>query len=100
MAKFRFPTDSGNQLLRDGKIEKILPQIMEDLKPEAAYFYSEDGFRAGHFILQMQDSAEAFLICERLWFGLGSQVELIPVMAAEDLQRGLPSLPDIISRYG
>jgi hypothetical protein len=90
MVKFRFPTDNGNDLLKGGRMDKILPQIMEDLKPEAAYFYPEEGLRAGHFIVQVDDSSQILEIGERLWLGLGGDVEMVPVMAPEDLQKLFP----------
>jgi hypothetical protein len=100
MVKFRFPTAGGNDALKAGRIDKVLPKIMEDLKPEAAYFYPDEGLRAGHFIVQMKDSSEVLEIGERLWFGLGGTVEMVPVMSAEDIQKGLPSVPGIVSRFG
>lgn len=99
MVKFRFPTESGNAALKSGRIAKVLPQIMEDLKPEAAYFYSENGIRAGHFIVNMTDSTQILEIGERLWFGLGGEVEAVPVMSAEDIQKAMPSIPGIVAKY-
>ena len=99
MVKFNFPTQGGNDALKAGKIGIVLPRIMEDLKPEAAYFYSEKGQRGGHFIVNMTDSSQVLEIGERLWFGLGGDVEMVPVMNADDIQKGLPSVPGIVSRF-
>ena len=100
MIKFRFPTESGNELLKSGKIEKTLPGIMEDLKPEAAYFYSDHGYRAGLYIVEMTEGSQVLEFGERLWFGLGGEVEMVPVMTPEDIQKGLPSVPEIAKKYG
>ena len=86
--------------LRDGDVHKMLPKLMEDLKPEAAYFYPDEGLRAGHFVVQMKDSSEVLEIAERLWIGLGGTVEMVPVMNGEDIQKALPSIPGIVKKFG
>jgi len=37
MIKFALPVESSNVAIRSGKLEKFMHQIVEDLKPEAAY---------------------------------------------------------------
>jgi hypothetical protein len=100
MIKFRFPVDAGNSAVRSGKVEKVFQQIVEDLKPEAAYFFPEGGERAGLFVVAMQESSQVAEIAERFFFGLNASIEMVPVMAAEDLQKGLSGVPGIIQRYG
>ena len=39
MIKFALPVESGNTAIRTGKLQKVMQQIAEDLKPEAAYFF-------------------------------------------------------------
>jgi hypothetical protein len=100
MVKFTFGAEGGNEILRSGKINTLLQQVMEDLKPEAAYFYAENGQRSGHFIIDSQDAVDLVRVCEPLWFGLKADVAMIPVMNAEDIQTGLGELQGIIQRYG
>jgi hypothetical protein len=100
MLKFTFNAEGGNEILRSGKIETLLQQVMEDLKPEAAYFYAENGQRSGHFIVDAQDSAEIVRLCEPFWFALKADIAMVPVMSAEDIQKGLADLSNIIERYG
>ena len=99
MIKFRFPVDAGNSAVRSGKVEKLFQQILEDLKPEAAYFFPEGGERAGLFVVDMQESSQVAEIAERFFFGLNASIEMVPVMAAEDLQKGLSGVQDVIQRY-
>jgi hypothetical protein len=100
MVTFRIPTESGNDALKSGRMAKLLPQITEDLKPEAAYFYPDQGPRAGHFIVDMTSSSQLVDIGERLWQALGGHVEIRPVMSAEDLQKGLSAVPGIVAKFG
>jgi hypothetical protein len=99
MVKFTIPNEGGNEALKDGRIGKMLPQLMEDLKPEAAYFYPHNGLRAGHFVISMTDSSQIVEVAERVWFALRGSVELVPVMNGEDIQKGLPSVPGIVAKY-
>ena len=39
MIKFALPVESSNTAIRTGKLQKVMQQIAEDLKPEAAYFF-------------------------------------------------------------
>ena len=100
MIKFRFPIEFGNNAVRSGKVEKVFEQILKELKPEAAYFFPEGGERAGLFVVDMQESSQVAEIAERFFFGLNASIETTPVMAPEDLQKGLSSVQGIIERYG
>lgn len=100
MIKFSFAADAGNAAIRTGKLEKVMQQIMEDLKPEAAYFYPLDGDRGGFFIVNMLESSQVAEIAERFFFGLNAKVELTPVMAPDDLRKALSGMQGTIQRYG
>ena len=100
MIRFSFPVDSGNAAIRTGKLETVFRQLMDDLKPEAAYFHAVNGDRGGSFVVNMQESSQIADIAERLFFGLNAKIELVPVMAPDDLQKGLLGAQDTIQRYG
>jgi len=100
MIKFTFPVDAGNAAIRTGKLEKVFQQLIEDLKPEAAYFHAVDGDRGGFFVVNMQESSQLAEVAERLFFGINAKIEVIPVMNAEDLQKGLAGVQNTIQRYG
>jgi hypothetical protein len=100
MVKFSFPVDAGNAAIRIGKVEKVFQQLMEDLKPEAAYFHAVDGDRGGFFVVNMQEASQIAEIAERLFFGVSAKIELVPVMTADDLRKGLSGVQATIQRYG
>lgn len=100
MVKFSFPTESGNAAIRSGKVEKVFQQLMEDLKPEATYFYPEGGQRAGHFVVNMEDPSQVAGAVERFCFGLNAKIEMVPVMNGDDLHEALAGVQDIAKRYG
>jgi hypothetical protein len=100
MIKFTFPADTGNDAIRSGKVEKVFKQIAQELKPEAAYFFPQGGERGGLIVVDMTSSSQIVEIAERFFFGLNAKVEMVPVMALEDLQQGLSGIQGIVQRYG
>ena len=101
MIKFSFPVETGNSLLRSGKLEKVMQQLTSDLKPEAGYFFpSSEGERGGFVVIDMQEPWQIADTVERLFFGLNAKVELVPVMNGEDLHKAFSALKGVIERYG
>ena len=58
-----------------------------------------DGDRGGFFVVNMQDSSQIADTAERLFFGLNAKIELVPVMTADDLRKGLSGVQGAIQRY-
>ena len=99
MLSFRLPTEEGNQLIREGKLPETLQSIMEDLKPEAAYFTDVDGARGGIFIVNMDDASELPAMAEPLFHALGATIKLHLIMTPEDLQKATPALEQAVQKY-
>src|ERR1700745_1810318 len=99
MIKFALPVESSNTAVRTGKLAKVMHQIAEELKPEAAYFFPLDGERGGFFIVDMQDSSQIADMAERFFLGLNAKVEFGPVMSCADLEKGLSGVQGTIERY-
>jgi hypothetical protein len=66
--------------------------LNECIKPEAAYFGTENGKHTGYIFFDLNDPAQIPVIAEPLFQRLESTVEFIPVMNADDLQRGLANI--------
>jgi hypothetical protein len=99
MVKFKVPVEAGNEAVRAGKVAKVFQRIMDDVKPEAAYFFAEGGERAGLIVFDMRESSQVAEVAERFFFGLNARIEMIPVMAAEDLQKGLAGVEAIVKDF-
>ena len=100
MIKFALPVEAGNDAIRSGKLQKVTQQLMEDLKPEAGYFFLNGGERGGFLVVDMRESSQVAEIAERFFFGLNAKIEMVPVMAADDLQKALSGVQGTIQRYG
>lgn len=77
----------GSAAIKSGAMQKSIGDLIEKLKPEAAYFTSDHGMRAGLMVFDMKSASQQVEICEPL-FDLGCEVHLTPCMTAEDLQAG------------
>ena len=99
MLSFRIPTEKGNQLIREGKLGETVQSIMEDLKPEAAYFTDVDGDRGGIFIVNMDDASQLPAMAEPLFQALDATIQAHVVMTPEDLQRATPALEQAVQKY-
>jgi hypothetical protein len=99
MIKFSVPVDAGNELVTSGKIGQNFQSLIEDFKPEAAYFFPENGQRSGFMIVNMTDSSDLAKVAESFWHGLHADISVTPVMNGEDLAKGLSGIEGIIKRY-
>jgi hypothetical protein len=89
MLKIVIPTEIGNQAIKNGSLHKIFEATMSKLKPEAAYFVAENGLRSAMMFFDMKDASEIPVIAEPLFAGLNARLQLLPVMNADDLKKGL-----------
>jgi hypothetical protein len=77
------------EAVKDGSLHKIFEATMSKLKPEAAYFVAEHGLRSAMMFFEMKDASEIPAIAEPLFAGLNARLQLLPVMNADDLKKGL-----------
>jgi len=100
MLTFRFPTDKGNELARNGALNQTVRSIIEEINPEAAYFADMEGARGGYLVINMDDASQIPAMAEPLFLGLDATVQIHPVMTAEDLERATPAIEQAAQRYG
>ena len=89
LLKATIPTELGNRAIKDGSFAKVMEATVAKLKPEAAYFVAERGRRCALFFFDMRDASDIPGIAEPLFVGLHAEIELVPVMNADDLKKGL-----------
>ncbi len=89
MLRWTVPVERGNETIEDGSLARTLEALMEELEPEAAYFWPENGERAGMMVFDMADPTQIPQIAEPLFLNLEAAVEFVPVMNADDLRTAL-----------
>ena len=92
MLRFTLPVEKGNQAFKDGSLGKTLETIMNKLKPEAAYFSPTDGKRGGMMFFDLTEPSQIIEVVEPLFSSLDAAVELVPVMNADDLRKGIAKM--------
>ena len=89
LMKITMPVGAGAPNVKDGTIERVLGETANRLRPEAAYFYPENGRRTALMVFDLKSPADIPGIAEPIFTELNGTVEIHPVMNAEDLKKGL-----------
>jgi hypothetical protein len=89
LLKWELGLRAANEAIRNGKMAALNEWLNGCIKPEAAYFGTENGKRTAYLFFDLDDPAQIPVIAEPLFQQLESTVEFIPVMNADELQRGL-----------
>jgi hypothetical protein len=89
MLRMQFPAEPGNAAIKDGRLGKVLADTLERLKPEAAYFTAVGGNRGGYMVFDLKDPSDIPPACEPLFHELGAEIELAPVMTADEVRAGV-----------
>lgn len=92
-------TDRANALAKAGKLGTTIRQIIDELKPEAAYFGDDHGKRTAFIIVDMKDASQIPEIAEPWFLALNAHIEIHPVMVAADLEKAVPSIANAAKRY-
>lgn len=92
MLRWTVPVDKGNEMINDGSMSTVVESLMEKVQPEAAYFMTDGGERAGMVFFDMKEPADIPRIAEILFLGADASVEFVPVMNADDLKQALGSV--------
>ncbi|HXZ32888.1 MAG TPA: hypothetical protein VEH30_11455 [Terriglobales bacterium] len=97
--KFTIPAEAGNAAIREGTLGKIVESVLNDLKPEAAYFFPNNGERSGFVVFDMKEPSQIPIIAEPLFVTLNAKVEFHPAMNMEDLRKALPGAEKSVKKH-
>jgi len=93
LLRVTMPHEPFNTFVKDGSASAKMKRILDELKPEAAYFTELDGRRTGLLIIQMEDTSQIPSIAEPWFLTFSANVEFHPVMLPQDLAKsGLDTL--------
>jgi len=94
------PVEEGNAAVKAGTLGSTVERILADLKPEAAYFYTDDnGNRCGSIVFDMKDSSQMPAVAEPWFLAFNAKVSLRPVMNPQDLAAAGPSLAQAAKQH-
>jgi hypothetical protein len=92
------PIEPFNTRVKDGTAARIMQAILEDLKPEAAYFTARDGKRGGTIVIDVADASNIPAIAEPFFLHFNASVSFHPCMTPDDLVRA--GLEELGKKYG
>ena len=97
--KISFSVEAGNQAAKKDGFKSI-QTILDQQKPEAAYFAAQDGKRSALLIINLEDASQIPAIAEPWFLALNAAIEVTPVMVPEDLQKAGPAIEHAVKAYG
>ena len=93
LLRVKFPHEPFNAFVRDGSIGAKMKRILDEAKPEAAYFTEYDGHRSGILIINLADPSKVPAFAEPWFLTFNADCEFRVVMTPEDLGKaGLEAL--------
>ncbi len=93
LMKILIPNEPFNTYIKNGTVGQLMQQILDDIKPEAAYFTEMHGNRGGILVVNMDNSSQMPKLSEAWFLKFDAHVEFHPVMLPEDLaEAGLTEL--------
>ncbi|MBB5119183.1 hypothetical protein AF335_15265 [Streptomyces eurocidicus] len=92
LLRARMDTRAGNEAIKNGSMPGIVQALMDQLKPEAAYFTALDGGRTCLMVFDLEDPSQMPAVAEKLFMDMEAEVEMHPVMNYDDLKKGLGAL--------
>ena len=99
LLKASIPTEAGNAGIRDGSMMKNMGSILEDAKPEAVYFFIENGKRTCLMIIDMNEQTQLPSAVEPWFLSMGADITMVPVMNGEDFEKAGPSIGTTLEKY-
>ena len=88
MMQVKMPIEPFNTAVRSGTAAGKIRAILEDIKPEAAYFTAQDGHRGGILIVNLDSPSDIPRFAEPFFLTFNAEVSFQPAMTPEDLGRG------------
>ncbi|MGW5848282.1 hypothetical protein ACWFQ8_10080 [Streptomyces sp. NPDC055254] len=92
MLRAHMDTAATNEGIKTGSLPQVIKKLMDTVEPEAAYFGLHEGVRSCWLVFDLQDSAHLPPLVEDLFLQFNAEIEVAPVMNAEDLAKGLAAM--------
>ena len=93
-------TEAGNTKVKEGHMGETIGAILEEMKPEAAYFYAEEGRRSALVFFEMDDASRIPAVAEPWFLAFNGKVAIKPVMVADDLAKAGSGIENAVRKFG
>ncbi|MCA9730171.1 MAG: hypothetical protein KC729_20975 [Candidatus Eisenbacteria bacterium] len=89
LMKVSIPVEAGNRGVKEGILPKTIMNFVEQTKPEACYFTTENGKRTGLFFFDLKEPQMMPSIAEPFFVNLHASIDVAPAMDLEDMKAGV-----------
>lgn len=98
--KVSIPVEAGNAAVKNGTLGSTIQSILEEIKPEAAYFCEDNGQRTGFIFVDVASESDIPRLAEPWFLAFNAGVEMHPAMTGEDLGKAGPAIEAAAKKYG
>jgi hypothetical protein len=85
MMTVELPIEPFNSGVRNGAAGATMKKILDDIKPEAAYFGSQNGKRGGILIVDVAKPSDIPKLAEPWFLNFNAEIDFRVVMTPQDL---------------
>ena len=89
MLKFTLPVETSNAAINDGLLGANNGIDLEQTQTRSRLLHAAEGKRGGMILFDLADPSQIVETVEPFFLGLNATTELVPVMNADDLRKGL-----------
>ncbi len=87
LVQVEMPVQVGNAAILDGSLFPEIQRYLGDVEPESVYFFAANGQRTVYLFLSIERPEQLPEIAEPLRLDMKANVNIVPVMNAEDIER-------------
>ena len=100
MMTVTIPNEPCNTMMKNGTFGPTMGRILDEIKPEAAYFTTVDGQRGGYIVLNLDDVSKVPAAAEPLFQAFNAKVTWGIAMVPEDLMKADADIAQAAKIYG
>jgi hypothetical protein len=100
LLKVSIPVEAGNAAAQNSTLGSTIQRILDEIKPEAAYFTEDNGERTGYIFFDMKESSQLPAVAEPWFLAFHASLTVRPAMNPQDLATAGASIDRAVKKYG